>query len=270
MASSRFLDALRKLSVARRNRVKAELAAWKRGSWMAGIDRPQLARNIEAEQALTVTVFTSLLKGFAELLAKGEDGVIAWKSACSSHSLSGPPVPPPAQPIMLGRAAKLGAYASHLQRHCSMRAIDHALVKNAGKATPSASLSRQMASATFCAGKIVWATFSPPPDSNPFTGLPQDTAAVRTSLGLGCADETTPFILFQYHPDSASSLTLHRPTVADAGTYHHFRPNPNPTASWGFTHPLSPNPRKLKGRPELVHPQITGKFLVFPYLLTST
>lgn len=105
---------------------------------------------------------------------------------------------------------------------------------------------------------------------DPFAGLPRDTSSIRIALGLGAEDSTRPFLLLNYEAGDESSLSLHRPTIADAGTYSYFRPVSDPAAKCGLTHPLSPNPRRLKGRPEVVHKQISGKSMVFPYSLTTS
>jgi len=95
-----------------------------------------------------------------------------------------------------------------------------------------------------------------------------DTDGMATCLGLGCDNDPTPFIVIQYEMSASSSPSLHKPTVADARTYSYFRPNKSASDHWGMTEPLKVNPKKHKGRPELVHSQITGQSLVFPYFLS--
>jgi hypothetical protein len=119
---------------------------------------------------------------------------------------------------------------------------------------------------------MIFATFSDSDSSqDPFGGLPWDRDAIRTAFGLGQFDHASPspYLLFRYHSAEPPSLTLHRPTIADAGTFSHFRPGSSAKAKWGLTCPLTPNSRKLPAMPELVHQQIVGDRLVFPYEVTS-
>lgn len=268
MPSARFLDVLQKLSVTHRKRIEVELALWKAKRSILGFDCAQLAENIEAENALSTPDFARLLKNFAVQLGKKSGDISFWRIACVSHELLGPQVPASARPLQLGRAAKVKGYADHIGKNIPKSAASHHLAKNAGKSKPLPALVRQMRRTSLSAGRILWATFSRPPETDPLAGMPRDTDGVAICLGLGCSNDPAPFIVMQYEMSAASSPPLHKPTVADAGTYSFFRPSTDPSAHCGMTEPLKKNPRNLSGRPELVHSQISGKSLVFPYFLS--
>jgi hypothetical protein len=267
MASARFLDTLQQLSAAHRKRIEDELSLWKTQRTIKGFDCSQLAKNIESENSLSVTAFTRLLKSFAVQLGKSSGDIGIWKAVCAAHEFLGPMVPATTRPPRLGRAGKLKRYADHLENIVGKFAASQQLTKNAGKPKPLRALVRQMRRANLSGGRILWGTFSLPPDTDPLAGMPLDTDGITTCLGLGCDNDPAPFIVMQYEISDPSSPSLHKPTVADAGTYSFFRPSKSPGDHWGMTEPLKANPKKHKGRPELVHPQITGQSLVFPSFL---
>jgi hypothetical protein len=248
--------------------VKTALDAWRSATGSAG---EQLARNIESETGLTVGEFEELLKQFADELGKPGSPDDAWKAACANRSLLGKRVPDNVRPQVLGRAEKLPSYVRRLAVTGDLSALRHGLVKHAGNAKPPAALRRKMAEAPLASANPVWATFQRTVGDEPFAGIPADTESVRTVLGLGFAqDNAEPFVLLRWEAGPPGGLSLHRPTIADAGTYHYFRPNPDTASPYGKTRPLSPNPGGLGGLPEVVHRNTAGKSLVFPYHLTST
>jgi hypothetical protein len=120
-------------------------------------------------------------------------------------------------------------------------------------------------------GPVIFATFNEADSlQDPFSDLPWDRDAIRTSLGLGQSEHNSPdpYILFRYHSSEPPDLPLHRPTIADAGTFSHFRPERTAKAKWGRTFPLPPNSRGLPAKPEVIHKQIAGNRLDFPYEVT--
>ena len=111
---------------------------------------------------------------------------------------------------------------------------------------------------------VIWATFNPDDSTHsPFGRLPFSHAAICTALALGDADASLVLLAWG-HADSGSP-PLHRPTVADAGLSQYYRPHPEPTCLWGFTHPLPPNPESLQPQPELVMPEIDSRGLRLPF-----
>lgn len=240
MANSRFLGALRKLTAVRQGRIKKTLTLWKKQGNQDGIDYAQIARNVEAETALSLPKFSKLLDRFSAHLEDGRPSIDAWKGACDDYQLAGPVLPGPLRPSHLGRATKLGDFSDQLERQFSDRTIRHALYKNADRSKPSAALIRHLHKANLGRGTIIWACFDQKSSDKPFVGLPLDTSSIRVALGLGCADSVSPFLLLTYEATSASEIPLHRPSVADAGTYSYFRPSSDPDAKWGLTHPLTP------------------------------
>ena len=117
---------------------------------------------------------------------------------------------------------------------------------------------------------IVWATFrEDEPDDDPFGHLPKTTEGIRTALGLGECPETETLVLINWRREGPyATLSIHRPTVADAGMYPWYRPVSDASANWGYTAPLDPNPDELPAFPEVVHENIAGETLLFPLYLT--
>jgi hypothetical protein len=268
MPTARYLDSLKKLSVSNRRLVENELSLWKSKQTVNGIDCRQLAENIESESALSVTAFARLLKSFAAHLGSSPGNISFWKTVCTAHEFLGPVVPTTSRPRRLGRVGKMKDYADHIGKNIPKFAASHHLSKNAGKPKPLQALVRQMNRVNLSPGRILWATFSLPPGTDPLAGMPQDTDGITICLGLGCYSNTAPFIVMQYEMSPPSSPSLHKPTIADAGTYSFFRPSASQTDHWEMTEPLQPNPKGHRGRPELVHSQITGQSLIFPYFLS--
>lgn len=268
MSRTAYQSAMERLSVDSRETVEVVMAAWHD---VPGAVGAQLARNIEAESGLEATCFAELLTQFAAELGKPVTPEDAWKTACENSILMGTVVPDTLRPRVLGRAEKLPSYVRRLAVTGHQSAIRHAIVKHSGRNDPPAALVRTMTAAPLGGSDPVWGTFENPSREDPFFGIPADTASIRTALGLGFArDDAEPFVLLRWRTEPLAGVSWHRPTIADAGTYHYFRPNPDQASPYGKTHPLLPNPDGLDGRPEVVQRKITGNSLVFPYHLTST
>jgi hypothetical protein len=268
MNCTAYQSALERLSADSREIVERVMAAWHN---VPGADGAQLARNIEAESGLAVACFAELLTQFAAELGRTGAPEDAWKAACENRILMGKVVPDTLRPQVLGRAEKLPSYVRRLAVTGHQSAIRHAIVKHSGRIDPPAALARTMTAAPLGGSDPVWGTFESSSRDDPFFGIPADTASIRTALGLGFArEDAEPFVLLRWRTEPPAGVSLHRPTIADAGTYHYFRPNPDQASPYGKTHPLLPNPDGLDGCPEVVQRKITGNSLVFPYHLTST
>lgn len=266
MPSPGFVAARALLSAADQSAIDSQLAAWKAESTPS--DRPQIAKNIQNETAISPDDFAKLLSRFVAELPSHSDPIVAWTTACGIHVFSGNAVEPTDRPQKLGRACK---FDTHLGR-CGLTdaKLKSSITKYAGK-TPISSLEKLLRKQNL-GGSVIFATFNDTDSKgDPFGGLPRDRDAIRTALGLGFPNHGSPdpYLLFIYTSDEPPALPLHRPTVADAGDSSYFRPGKTEVEKWGSTLPLKPNPRKLPPRPELVHKQITGTRLVFPYEITS-
>lgn len=269
MPLKNYTTAMQSLPDSDRLMVESAMTAWKQ---RPGSEDWQLATNVENENGLAPDHFRTLLHDFAHELEKGQPTRDAWFTACQRSILRGKEVPLPSRPKVLGRAEKLGSYVLRTSAvKGDEAAMKNRLVKYAGNARPPASLRRTMANSDLGKDSKIWATFESVDGESPFAGLPEDTESVRTALGLGFAGNPgEPFLLLRWDPGAPEDLPLHRPTIADADTYHCFRPNPDQNSPYGMTHPLPPNPKGLEGQPEVVHRKIVGKGLVFPYHLTTT
>jgi len=263
-----YQSSLAKLSKARRLRVEAQLIEWTDTSTTAAENVAQLAKNIQSETALTQTTFTALLADFSDWLKTSTSPIEAWSKACRSFPFGGKACISKNRPQILGRAVKLNDYLDRCLNMGSRLSLKHALIKNQGAKHPSDPISRKM-KASPIGNQLIWATFSETSLDQPFDELEPTSKNIRIALGLGCSDSESQFILLTYGSHNHKTLPLHQPTIADAGSYFYFCPNPDSSAQWGITQPLTPNPDNLCGRPELIHQEITGSTLVFPYLFTT-
>jgi hypothetical protein len=180
-------------------------------------------------------------------------------------------------PATLGRAKGLEDHAKAIER-ASMASADSTaapltskeakrlLLKYSGSSR-LIGFERYLREAPLGKYNLVWATFdSTNPNANPFDRLPSTHIGICTALGLGGPDSLV--ILVWNHADSGSPA-LHRPTIADAEDYPHYRPNPDASALWGLTAPLSPNPDDLQPQPEVVMPEPTSRGLRLPFRVVS-
>lgn len=265
MSSKRFRDAMKDLNPNEASTIRNQFFVWK--AEMAPSPWPQIAANIENETALTGAKFTALLREFAKALVRHTDPGKAWMETCKNHLFAGPALADSDRPKKLGRASKFDIFLNNA-RTTSKRFKD-TLSKFAGKKPPTF-LKKLMAN-EYLGGNVIFATFNEADTSDdPFANLPRDRESIRTALGLGQASHASPdpYLLFTYTSAEPPQLPIHRPTVSDAGDFPHFRPVKASTAKWGLTGPLSPNPANLPPRPEVVHKQIIGDRIVFPYEIT--
>jgi hypothetical protein len=269
MPSHRYLAALELLDADCKDKWTIRLRAFASLPATPIRDWQQVAENITSESALPPREFSLILQTFVAEVDIHADLPKAWEATCSKHSFCGAILHVSDRPQVIGRAAKLPDYAQRLEDALGTDQGLKTLRKFADR-QPATALRNLMGSRPI-GGPIIFASFSEDPaDSSPFAGLPTDTDSVRIAFGLGHHLPPEPYILFSYQSGSATDLPLHRPTVADAGPLPFFRPLSDEAAKWGKTHPLLPNLRSLKGRTDLVHKQITGANLVFPYQLTTS
>lgn len=265
MPSRIFTTTLTRLSPADSVVIKGQISAWKSG----GTFWAQIAENIENENALEVTRFTNLLKDFAaKLLVATANPEKSWCDCCELHQFAGQEATSPDRPEKLGRAGKFDMFLKYAKTTDAR--FKGTIIKYAGKKPPTF-LKNELAKQKL-GGNVIFATFNELDRAgDPFAGLPRDRAGIRTALGLGQPDHATPdpYLLFTYASDEPPSLPLHRPTIADAGDFSHFRPGKSAKDKCGWTFPLPPNSRKLPAKPELIHKQIIGDRLVFPYEISA-
>ena len=266
---SPFDDALATLPEPLRAQIEGCFDAWATNEvWR------QIAANIRCECALEISLVESLLLLFAEQLtaspAPNADtaGRDAWCRACQSFELRGLEVPTALRPAKLGRAWRVGYFAGSISAatgQLTPEQAERAVRKYAGKLPPARW--EAQARAGKLGGAIIWATFHPS-DGNldPFSCLPEAAASVCCALGLGWHPPGTDVLVLTYGSSApAHGLPLHRPTVADAGSYCFYRPHAESAAHHGYTAPLALNPDGLSGMPEVVHAQVSGAALLLPY-----
>lgn len=261
---SPFDDALATLPESLRARVAECLEAWAAHDVWG-----QIAANLRCECALDSSLVAALLFRFAELLAvPPADATSAWCSACQSFELRGPEVPTALRPAKLGRAWRVAAFAGSISAasgHLTPEQAERAVRKYAGKPLPPRW--EAQARAGQLGGTVIWATFHPSNgDQDPFSCIPETSAAVCCALGLGCHPHGTDILVLTYGSSApAHGLPLHRPTVADASSYSFYRPHADSAAYHGYTEPLAQNPDGLSGMPEVVHARVSGAALILPY-----
>jgi len=268
MPSNTYQSALKKLDPKRRESVARQLDVWRNEAPPS--QSGQIAENIASETALTPDVFTQLLADFADALAKHSDPLIAWEKACGLHTFNGKAISQIDRPSKLGRASKFDKFLQYVRTTDAN--FKTTLTKYAGNDKPPRFL-KNILDVQPLGGPVIFATFNDADSTgDPFDGLPWDRDAIRTALGLGQPEHNTPdpYLLFRYHSSEPPALPLHRPTIADAGTFSHFRPVKSATAKWGSTHPIPPNNRNFPAKPELAHKQITGVRVAFPYDMTAS
>ena len=258
---------MNKLNPKQRETVSRQLEAWRNEAHPS--ESGQIAENITHETAFTLDVFTQLLADFAKALASHPDPLVAWEKACEAHNFEGKALAPSDRPVKLGRASKFDKFLQHVKTTDTR--FKATVTKYAGHKTPPSSLVNILNAAPL-GGSVIFATFNDADSSqDPFVDLPWDQESIRTALGLGhFRSNTAPFLLFRYHSSEPPDLPLHRPTIADAGSFSHFRPERSTRAKWGRTCPIPPNSRGLPSMPEVIHKQIAGDRLDFPYQVTAT
>ena len=102
-------------------------------------------------------------------------------------------------------------------------------------------------------------------NGDPFAGLPSRRDALCTALGLGHHRDSELLVLTYRSEAPTHGKKLCRPTVADASTHIFYRPHSDVSTCWGYTKPLDLNPDGLEPMPEVVHAQVDGAGLIFPY-----
>jgi hypothetical protein len=237
--------------------------------WSGEAELTQVFQNIKNETALAANSFASLLNAFAAQLARGNSPVDSLRAACHAHQRKGRQMPDADRPVILGRAKGLNDHATSLAKASSgtltKEEAEKLLLKYAGSLNPT-ELDGFLRETPLGRYNLVWATFdSSNPGANPFDRLPISHAGIRAALGLG--EFTDTLIILVWHQADSGSPPLHRPTIADAADFRHYRPNPDRTALWGLTAPPLPNPDRLQPQPEVVMPDPTSKGLRLPFLI---
>lgn len=241
--------------------------------WASDAKWKRITENALQETALQESDYLEFLQSFANFLNGGNSEQEAWKKACWDNQCKGAQLPTDACPVLLGRAVGLKDYARLIQKGSQGTVVAEEarkVLRRREFGTRGHPIESWIKEARL-SEHLVWATYNPDDDTTcPFERLPRDAASVCTALGLG--DSIDPSgsasdaicLLTWNHLDSGSP-SLHRPTVADAADYPHYRPVPDPNARCGQTEPCSPNHGGLAGQPELVLESITGVGLVFAY-----
>jgi hypothetical protein len=281
MPSPQFTSALARLSRNRRESAVATFAVWKAAPPVVGSpDWNQIAINIENETALSISVFTSLLRRWVDAVVSGTTPEDSWSTACRDErnaTLLGRQLAEEDSPGVLGRATSLNSYA----HYASNASFSEDTIKDILLDCPDGDPSRDYPALCdhlrlgFLGGDVIWATFQEgKPAGDPFEGFPDDTIGVCTTLGLELSPEILILLSYEraaYAAEPADERpVLHRPTIAEACRHHLFRPWHDPDHPYGYTSPTPPNKDGLAGRPEVVHRKIRGKGLRFPYRLSTT
>lgn len=268
MPSQRYIAALSRLDLSDSQAVSKQIDSWRKEPQSSPWH--QIAKNIENETALTPAKYSKLLGDFALALASAP-AAEAWISASRNNQFAGRKLKSPETPKTLGRIMKLDELIKRLiDLGPYPPSILETLLVDADGVDPGSvdlallDLLRAVSLGRF----VIWSTFDESnPVQNPFETFPTSAEDCCSILGLPDPAGTT-WILLHYQSDVGPPLSgFHRPTVADASDFPLFRPHPDFSAIFGLTHPTAPNPKNFSGRPEIVHGEITGKGLIFPYRL---
>jgi hypothetical protein len=262
--TTQFIAARALLSHAQVVELDAQLNAWK--SQGPSSFAAQTASNIENETALEPSAFAKLLADFIDYLPDAD----AWSKACRKNQFAGALVPAKLIPAAMGRLIEFEKLFDLLEGASvySQSQFHQLLAEADGKDLVDLDLALLDALHTMPLGKyLIWSTFNHVDTySYPFDTFDQNAVDCCTRLGLRDPKGAT-CILLAYHTAAytqrGSGLTLHRPTVADAGGFELYRPHPDPDQFHGMTHPTPPNPKNLSGCPEITHKSIIGHGLAF-------
>ena len=176
-----------------------------------------------------------------------------------------------AYPAIWGRAVTRKAYVRYISsdNRISRRNAEDLLrqalrASREGRETPS--YHKRVLREAPIGRYVIWASFSgEAPETDPFGRLPRTTEAIRTALGLGHIDVNESLVLITYNTEAPDvRIELYRPTIAEAAEHAHFRPCREADSPHGWTSPLPPNHAGLDAQPEVVHPEVRGRTLVFP------
>ena len=259
-----FDDALAKLPESLRVRVEQCLVIWaSHPEW------GQIVANLRAEVALRLEDFEALLMSFAEALDRSPAPLLedAWRGVCAQYEFRGAEMPATQRPGILGRGGRVAAFAAGISartRGLSSGQAERIVRKHAGRLPPSDG--ERVLRAGTLGGRVIWATFNVS-DGNvdPFAGLPSRRDALCTALGLGHHLDAELLVLTYRSEAPTHGKKLCRPTVADASAHTFYRPHSDVSTCWGYTKPLELNPDGLEPMPEVVHAQVDGAGLIFPY-----
>ncbi len=267
--SPRFIEAFGKLEPKDKAAVGDWLENWRR---LGDPQCAQVAINVENEMALDVAPFRDFLSEVAQQWRAGGIDLHRFdKKICEPHHRKGRPLDPP-EPKWVGRVEKLTNFLFRRQKAEPGIATESLALELALASTDPEALPPQAEDDTLpCV--VVEAQPVEPEQGRVFTAFPEDRSSrpfdinlrqrkhAISMLGLGLFGDAWALAV-TYQPRVAN-LTLHVPTICDAGSYDCFRPAPaaagrEPTC--GRTYPLAgcTDPR---GMPEAVHRDCGWLFL---------
>lgn len=231
----------------------------------------QIAHNIDGETALHRTAIEALLADFARRLAAGEEPRESWIAACRERSQLAGKALSGNVPEVVGRALAFKQYSTVLAEDAGLdrRRAEALLQRAIREGVHMSPRLRRTLERTRVGRFVVWATFDrAKSDRHPYETSPRTTEHIRIAFGLGHCSLTEPLVLIAYGT-RAPVLELRRPTIADAGGYHWYRPHADPDHPHGWTEPLPPNSTGLERQPEVVHRETVAHVLVPPIFCTK-
>jgi hypothetical protein len=184
----------------------------------------------------------------------------AYEIECYSHIAKGGQVPSALHPPVVGKAVDRGMFSNWLLREYPHKFIRPSSVDDFIDGLLTGSPLDPDEKLFLLGSKfLVWVTWNhASPTDYPFhfvgLGLPDE---VRANMGLESNPSDSILMLVYNRPPT---LTLHRPTVSDAGLFTFFQPSPKWDARHGWTRPWPPSCLgaaatgiDVKPRPEAVH-----------------
>jgi hypothetical protein len=268
MPSKRFNDSIARLNPSDARSISNQLDVWKNEPPPS--DWAQIAHNIENETALPPTKLAKLLGAFAVAM-RTSSATDAWVAACRANQFMGRELKSSETPDVLGRLMKLEQMVNLVLPHGVFPAsILETLIAEADGVDPATvdPTLPDLLRAAPLGRYLIWATFDvASPDQDPFLAFSASASDCCTILGLLDPVGATCILLHYQSGSDVPPSGFHRPTIADATDFPLYRPRSSSSAIHGMTNPTEPNPNGFSGRPELVHGEITGNGLIFPYRL---
>jgi hypothetical protein len=260
--SPRFSEAFAQLGSEDQETVREWLDGWKD---LGEPEFAQVATNLQAEAALGVEQLREFLHEAARQFRNGGISFFTFNSVlCKPRHRLGRPLNPP-QPQWVGRVEKLATYLYRRGKAEAGFSRESFAAELAIASAEANALSPQLDSETLLCAAVkamllepesgsIFATFPEDRCSRPFEGELRKRGRAFALFGLGLFPSDAWALTVVYQPH-AVGLSLHLPTICDAGSYHHFRPAPSESGGepvCGRTHPL-PGYDAGQGMPEAVH-----------------
>lgn len=188
----------------------------------------------------------------------------AYQLECFNHTRQGGEVSDP-KPTFLGRAVERDAFIGWLYKKYRGYFHTRAFVRDFVRRLLSGDPLTTYESAILTSPYSAWVTWEKSPSPTDPFGFAVDADHLRACLGLAPPRwHGRPAILIVYERNPG--LTVHRPTVADAGLHRFFEPPPIGNDEHGLTKTWPSSLRKLSTapipRPEAVHAPDTMERLV--------